>query len=110
MIMAIMVVVLIPVGLFYITGADLFWFLRPVAYLRKTRNGEIAKTRIHIDKNNVKWAYVYPFTRLGHVILVEDGSTKGETSNVYSSWSLEKPKSKNTHKQTIEERNAQYLR
>jgi hypothetical protein len=82
----------------------IFWPLtRPLVYLTDFQ-GEIRRGRLRRDRNGVFWTEVYPFTRVGHVVLLPGGVTSGESSYVRR-WALAKPADA-----TVEGRNARFVR
>lgn len=72
----------------YMAGSDPLFFLKKKIYLLDRWNDQYS-TRINTDTNGVKWAYVYPFSKVGHVILNDDGTTSGECSYIQQ-WSTKR--------------------
>ncbi len=110
-----MIAIAIPLGLFAyflliymaassVVGGDPFWFLRKVVYLTDCW-GEVRRSREHTDANGVKWAPVYGSTMTGHVVLLPNGATRGESSYIRS-WSYTREPACRMGK--IERRNARF--
>ena len=100
-----MYAVFVAIG--YAAGADPLYYLRGSRVWLVDGWGEVYATRERIDRNGVKWAYVYPMSKIGHVVLFPDGSARGE-SNYVKSWSrleaVKKPASR-----AIEALNARFI-
>lgn len=72
----------------YLAGCDPFFFLASRVYLIDCR-GHYFPTRERIDRNGIRWSYVYPATRTGHVVLLEGGLAIGMSFIV--GWTRESP-------------------
>ena len=103
---------IIPAGAFvawtiagYAAGGDPFYWIGRRIWLID-HQGEVYASRYRVDKNGVAWAYVYPISRTGHVVLLGDGSTSGESFYI-DRWSYARPAKED---QSVEARNARSLK
>lgn len=88
---------LAPMGLMWLIhamvslymGHDPFHYLRTPVWLQES-DGTWRKSRIHTDKNGVRWAPIYPASMTGHVVLNKGGIASGDSSYI-KRWSEEEP-------------------
>lgn len=69
-------------------GGDPFFMLRRRVYLTDFA-GEVRRSRLRTDRDGTLWCHVYAATGTGHVILMPDGMTRGESSYI-KRWSFDR--------------------
>lgn len=73
----------------YVVDSNPFWFVGQRVYLLNRWEDIQYTTYINTDANGVKWAYVFPATKIGHVILRDDMTTGGESTYI-KKWSYKR--------------------
>lgn len=94
-------------GAAWSAGADPLAFLSGRKVYLMDFEGDVYVGRVRTDRNGVRWSYVYPMARTGHVVLLPDGEVAGGDSGYIKRWANEPPAKPG--RQTIEERNAAIL-